>query len=119
MNARMRTKRPLSRVLAGGTFGLLLLAVVLPGCMLYRLRHETPAAEEGNPRAVGAIENQYVWVQGCVVSGREVQVWLYILAWWAHSLKIATRRRFNLPQVGDLFLRHMSYKKGLCPGPTG
>jgi hypothetical protein len=46
-----------------------------------------------------------------MVSGWEVQVWLSILAWWAHSLKIATRRLFNLPQVGDLYLHHMSYKK--------
>jgi hypothetical protein len=109
-------RRLLSRLLVGRIPGLL--SVVLPCCMLYRLRHEPPAAEEGNPRAVGAFENQHVWVQGCVVSGREVQVWLCVLAWWAHSPKIATRGLLALPQVGGLLLRHMSYKKGLCPGPT-
>jgi hypothetical protein len=94
-----------------------LLSVVLPGSSLHRLSYEPPTAEEGNPRAVGSSEDQHVWVQGCVVSGGEGQVWLCVLAWWAHSLKIATRGLLALPQVGDLFLRHVSYKQGLCPGP--
>ena len=91
--------------------------MVLPGDLLHCLRHEPSDAEECDLGAVFTPEDQHLGLQVCVVSGWEVQVWLSVLAWWVHSLRIATRRRLGLPHVDDLFLRHLSYKNGLRPGP--
>jgi hypothetical protein len=93
--------------------------MVLPGSLLHCLRHESFAAEECYLGAVGSYQDQHVGIQAYTVSGWEVQAWLCVLARFFHSLKIATRRRLGLPHVGDLFLRYLSYKKGLCPGSIG
>jgi hypothetical protein len=45
-------------------------AVVLPGGPLYRLGHESPAAEARYQRAVGPPEDQDIRVEVRVVSGR-------------------------------------------------
>jgi hypothetical protein len=45
-------------------------AVVLPGGPLYLLGHEPPAGEARYHRAVGPSEDQELWVEVRVVSGR-------------------------------------------------
>jgi hypothetical protein len=51
-------------------------AVVLPGGPLYLLGHDPPAAEARYHRAVGPPEDQELWIEVHVVSGRQVQVQL-------------------------------------------
>jgi hypothetical protein len=84
------------------------LVVVLPGNLLHALRHEPSAAEDRDLRAIGSSQDQHFGVQVCMVSGRKVQVWLSFSATFFHGLRIATRRRSDLPRVGQLFLGHLS-----------
>jgi hypothetical protein len=87
------------------------LVVVCPCSLLHAPHHEPFATEERDLGAVGSSQDQHLWVQVCVVSGRDVKVWLSFLARFSHNLMIATHGRSGFPNMGHLFLRNLSYER--------